>query len=342
MNLNRSFNRTNSTVFGKYDSYQIIFNTIDTFGLICNMACVIVAISIIINKKNSRKETILHFRTQTKRQGWYLLLLSSFYFYIFLIIIINDIKKVKKASNQTHDFLFIIVIYSEPFSNIISSWILVAFSFDMLNNIVTHRPELTKIHKLLNPKYLFVFILFIIIPLYIGLVFPIYYSQFYQTKITNTTKNMSINKFNRDVPRKIINSVLISMIYVSLNSIIPYILIGISTKILVKKIFKRRESYQSIVHRKKFKFVVRIIFMNLIFIICNLPSNFLIIYSCFCVLFNLNNNGINCYSGKFIAVYSFFSYQIYYTHRALLLIILLFTNKLFRKHFFKIFCCRKS
>jgi hypothetical protein len=265
------------------------------------------------------------------------LLLSSFYVCIFLIIII---KQITQQFNQTHGFLFIIVIYSEPFCKIISSWILVAFSFDTLNNIVTHRPELTKIHKLLNPKYIFAFILIIIIPLYMGLVFPIYYSQFYQIKITNNTKNMSNNNSNEDVSRKRINSVLISMIYVFLNSIIPYILIGISTKILVKKILKRREHSRSLVHRKKFKFVVRIIFMNLLFIICNLLSNFLIIYLFFCVLFNSNQNSINCYSGNFIAVYSMVAYQIDYTHRALLLIILLFTNKLFKKEFLKIFCSR--
>ena len=111
--------------------------------------------------------------------------------------------------------------------------------------------------------------------------------------------------------------------------------------LLVKKIFKRRESYQSIVHRKKFKFVVRIIFMNLLFIICNLPSNFLIIYLFFCVLFNSNQNGKNCYGGKFISVFSIFSYQIEQAQKALLLIILLFTNKLFRKEFLKMFCCIK-
>ena len=130
-------------------------------------------------------------------------------------------------------------------------------------------------------------------------------------------------------------------VYVFINSIIPYILIGISTKVLVKKILKRREHSQSLVHRKKFKFVVRMIFMNLLFIICNLPSNFLIIYLFFCVLFNSNQNGKNCYSGKFIVVYSIFSYQIDHTHKGLLLIILLFINKLFKKEFVKMFCCRK-
>jgi hypothetical protein len=338
MNPNRSFNWTYSINFTKHDSYQIILNTIATFGIICNLTCMIVAISIIKNKNNNRRNTILHFRTQIKRQGWYLLLLSSFYFHIFLLLIINDIKK---AYNYTYGFLFVIVIYSEPFCNIISSWILVAFSFDTLNNIVTHRPELTRIYKLLNPKYLFAFILIIIFPLYMGMVFPMHFSKFHQIRITNNTKNMSNYNFNRDVSRKRINSVLISMIYVFINSIIPYILIGISTKILVKKILKRREHSQSFVHRKKFKFVVRIIFMNLIFIICNLPSNFLIIYLFFCVLFNSNQNSINCYSGNFIAVYSIFSYQIDYTHRALLLIILLLTNKLFRKEFLAMFCCKR-
>jgi hypothetical protein len=207
MNLNRSFNWTNSRILLSYDSIQIIFNTIGTLGIIFNLICMIVAISIIKNKNNNRRNTILHFGTQVKRQGWYLLLLSSFYFYTFLIIII---KHITQKINQTHGFLFIIVIYSESLCSIISSWILVAFSFDTLNNIVTHRPELTKIHKLLNPKYLFVFILIIIIPLYMGLMFPIYYSQFHQTEITNNRNN----NFNEDVSR-LINSVLISLILFS-------------------------------------------------------------------------------------------------------------------------------
>jgi hypothetical protein len=172
------------------------------------------------------------------------------------------------------------------------------------------------------------------------LVFPLYYSQFHQTKITNNTKNMNNNNFNKDDSR-LINSALISMIYAFLNSIIPFILIGISTKLLVKKILKRRENSQRLVHRKKLKFVFRIVFMNLLFILCNLPSNFLIIYLFFCVLFNSNQNGLNCYGGKFTSVYSIFSYQIEQAHRALLLIISLFTNKLFRKEFLKMFCCIK-
>jgi hypothetical protein len=333
MNSNRSYNWTNSRILRNYDSIQISLNTIDTFGIIFNLICIVVAISIIKNKNNNRRDTILHFRTQIKRQGWYLLWLSSFYFCIFLIIIIQQI-------NETYGFLLIIVKYSEPFYKIISSWILVAFSFDTLNNIVAHRPELTKIFKLLNPKYLFAFILIIIFPLYMGLVFPLYYSQFHQTKITNNTKNLSNNNFNEDDSR-LINSVLISMIYVFFNSIIPFILIGISTILLVKKILKRRENSQRLVYRKKLKFVFRIVFMNLLFILCNLPSNFLIIYLLFCVLFNSNQNGLNCYGGKFISVFSIFSYQIEQAQKALLLIILLFTNKLFRKEFLKMFCCIK-
>jgi hypothetical protein len=335
MNKNRSFNWSNSTFFRKYDAFQITSITIDTFGIIGNLICMIVAILIIINRKNNKiRDTILHFNTQIERQGWYLLLLSCFYFFTFLLIII---KHATQQFNLRYGFLFIILLFSEPICKIVSSWILVAFSFDTVNNIVTHRPELTKIYKLLNPKYLFVFIFIIVIPLYTGLVFPIYYSQFYQAKIKNYTKNMSYNNFNQ---RKKIDNVLISGTYVFLNLIIPFILIGISTTVLVKRILKRREHIQSSVHRKKLKFVVRMISMNLFFFICNLPLNCLFIYFYFCE-FNSNQNDVYCYSGKFIGVYAFFSYRIDYAHRASLIIILLFTNKLFRKEFLKMFCYRK-
>jgi hypothetical protein len=79
---------------------------------------------------------------------------------------------------------------------------------------------------------------------------------------------MSYNNFNQT---KKINNFSIYGTYVFLNLIIPFILIGISTTVLVKKILQRREHIQSSVHRKKIKFVVRMISMNLFFlsVICH-------------------------------------------------------------------------
>jgi hypothetical protein len=202
---------------------------------------------------------MLHFKTQIERQGWFLLLFSCFYFFIFLI---NIIKHVTQQFNLRYGLLFIILLNSEHICKIVPSWILVAFSFDTVNNIVTHRPELTKIYKLLNPKYLFVIIFIIIIPLHMGFVSAIYYSEFYEAKIKNHTKKMNFNNFKQ---RKKINNFSIEGTYVFLNLIIPFILIGISTTVLVKKILQRREHIQSSVHRKKIKFVVRMISMNFFF-----------------------------------------------------------------------------
>ena len=272
------------------------------------------------------------YQTQIQRHGSYILLFSFFHFLIFIL------NHTAKPFNQAYGMVMIILLYSEPICRIVSSWILVAFSYDTLHNVVTHRPELTKVYKLLDPKYLFGFILFFIIPSYLNLLFPFYYSQFHVIKITNLTNIASNYNFSKEASRKRINNLLINAIYVFLNSIIPYILIGNSTTILVKKILKRTE--KNLVHRKKRKFVVRIISMNLLFFICNLPSNFFTFYFYYCQL-NLYRNFKYCSRGKFLGFYYFFAHLIDYAHRASLLFILLITNKLFRKEFLNTFFCKK-
>jgi hypothetical protein len=51
MNKNKSLNFSDSTIFRKYDAFQITLITIDIFGIIGNFICMIVAILIIISTK---------------------------------------------------------------------------------------------------------------------------------------------------------------------------------------------------------------------------------------------------------------------------------------------------
>ena len=323
MNKNTSWNIKNIKIYKIKNVFQTVSLTISMYGFISLLVCIFVSVSIYVNEKKKRRESIVHLRIQTKRHAIYLFCLSLANLLIFLILLITQSKEYLNLRNI---LLTLLLLQGIPVSKFFSSWILVGMSFDTVLSIIYHRSEYNVFYKILHPLCVLGVIFLIIIPIYGGIVAPIYMGFFDEDFLNNTRRNETIeNNFEKMVAQIFT----ISDFYIFINSIVPFILITISTLILVKTILKRGEL--SLVQQNKRKFVKRIIFMNISFFIFALPMYFSLIYSHYC---RKNRNSYYCQ--YYFFYFSFLSEQIDYAHRASLSIILYFTNKLFRKEFIKI------
>ena len=353
MDQNSLSNATNATDLKKI--FEIISITLTFFGCFSNLVCIIVSISIVVFQRDKKRVSVFLSTLHKKRHGAYLFWISFFYFFTFLIRLIMQLIQL---FNFEYGIIFFLILFGESISKIFSSWIWVALSLDTLYSIVTHRAELTKIYKILSPGYVMTIILLIIVPINVCIWLPFYNSEFNEDTFKNKTIN-NISKINKNTSESNFSTnrsyyqyhenhaekifFTISSIYIFLNSVIPFFIIGISTAVLIKKILKVKQ--ESHVYQKKQKFVFRIILMNALFFIFNLPYYFSFIQSYYCGV-NSKEKEVYFCRGKVLEFLNLLSHQFYYFFKTSWLFILLSTNKLFRKEFLKIFLkifkCKKT
>jgi hypothetical protein len=323
---NETYNETSSVNYIQSGLIVTTFIPITMYGFISSLISSITSCMIINRKKNFINQ-VNHFKIQRKRMGLYLLYLSIMYLVSFSLQLILDLQRYFKYGRNIFGifyFVRLIVVYGEIINRIFFSWILVAISFETLYTTIFYRPEITRVYKIFSPKFVPVIILLFIVPINIFAISSIYFIF----KSNETLRATSIDAQVR-------KNITIGFVYILFNSIIPYILIGICIKILIKKILKRKPG---VLKKKRRKFIKRIIFMNLPFFICNLIFYSSFFYTHYCK-YGSNESYLD-YCGKdHVEFYSNFSIQVEYVNRASLFLIFFMTNKLFRKEF-KSACCK--
>jgi hypothetical protein len=304
--------------------FEIIRSVIIAFGFVGNL------ISLVIYCRNVfRKKSI----------GTYLSCLSISNLVIFLIEGFNLIQKFIQFEynsilcNINRNLSFISIAYS--------SWIFVAFSFDTLFSSV-FRQAYPNLNKKFKPN----FVLPLTLPVIV--LIDLYFLLSNNISVTCETFNVSVieDDENNEVKLNLTESTLekqnslleylvVNMIMVT---ILPFILMTISSYVLIVKMFNRKttvETNDEIERRKrKRRFARRTIITNLVFLVCLLPIDIISILQLV-----MNRSSLK-HSDVLYLLHAFF-YTIDLAYRASFLFISLFLNRLFKKELLIIFRFKK-
>ena len=324
-NSSNSFNRTsNSTMSNnKYtvsladQIHAIIVLLIIMFGLVGNVVSLI-----IYRRKVFKKQSI----------GLYLSIIS----FLNLVIVLNPLEILHINAIQfkwmKNDYYCKTYTLLHNINFQYSSWVLVLNSID---HILTIQIRGTCLKKRSNQILALVFVLVSLFLINIPLIINSYFDPNESTCTINAKK-----------------SYLIDVIDMTMSTLIPFILMLISTIIILIRLFKwKSDCYfaQSVNERRRItrkkQFARTVVCFNLLFLACNLPNSIIM------VIFNYKVSIISSASSYMETekietqkLYKFHSVfiTILYSYNASFLIVSLFSNKIFQQEFLKLFCNKRT
>jgi hypothetical protein len=305
--------------------FEIIRSVIIAFGFVEN----VISLAIYC-RRVFRKQSI----------GIYLSCLSITNLVIFLIEGFNVIQKLIQFEynsilcNINRNLSFITIAYS--------SWTFAAFSFDTLFSCA-FRQTYPNLNKIFKPKF------FLPLTLLVIVLIDLYFLLSYNISVTCETFNASVIEYDENNEEKLnltestfekqnslLEYLVVNMIMVT---ILPFILMTISSYVLIVKLFKREitvETNNEIERRKrKRRFATRTIITNLVFLSCLLPIDIISILQLV-----MNRSSLK-HSDVLYLLHDLF-YTIDLAYRASFLLISLFINRLFKKEFLIIFRFKKQ
>ena len=215
------------------------------------------------------------------------------------------------------------------------SWILVINSFDHLLSVTMAFKY--KIKLLQEKCYQITILLFVLLILFL-INIPLLLNSFYDAAT-----------FECDLYEKY--NYLIAILDMLVCTLIPFVLMTISTTIIIIRLFQWKNDTHSIRTQnesrrnvRKTQFARTVIGINLLFLICNLPISIILIIINYK---NLNDSNLKpSIDEQLLAAKLELSYKVFhmlmYSHNASPLIIYLICNKLFRKEFLIFFCIKNK